>query len=85
MIVTLNIPNEQVPDLIDFLCEAYDYQAQIYDPLNPMESIENPETRTQFAKRVVLFPLKKGFDKWLVRKAVRESSVESSITLTSAE
>lgn len=83
MKVILNIADSDVNDLIDFLCEAYDYTATIYNPNNTMEQIVNPESREQFAKRVVIFPLKQGFDNWLTRRAVKLSNITSSIELES--
>lgn len=85
MKVTLNIPTEEISDMVDFLCVTYDYQAKIYDPLDPMTQINNPETRQEFAKRNLITPLKYGFEKWLVRKAVRVMEVTSNVSIESIE
>ena len=85
MIVTLNIPDSEVNDLIDFLCSIYDYQPNVYNPKNDLVQISNPESREQFAKRVIVLPLKMGFDDWLVRRFVKSSDITSNITLKSVE
>lgn len=85
MKVTLNIPAEEVQNLIQFLCEVYDYSATIYDPQDLVTVIPNPETKEEFAKRHILRPLKQGFDNWLVRKAVKEANVTSNLTLDKIE
>ena len=85
MIATLNIPDSEVNDLTEFLCQVYDYQVNIYNPKNNLEQIPNPESREQFANRVIIFPLKMGFDDWLTRRAVKNSDITSNITLKSIE
>jgi hypothetical protein len=83
MIVTLNIPAEEVSDLTDFLCDSYNYTATIYDPLDPDVLIDNPESRGQFSRRVVMNPLKEGFDQWLIRRAIKASDITSNIEIIS--
>ena len=85
MIATLNIPDSEVNDLTEFLCQAYDYQVNIYNPKNNLEQIPNTESREQFANRVIILPLKMGFDDWLTRRAVKNSDITSNITLKSIE
>lgn len=83
MKVTIDIPNTEVIDIIDFLCEVYDYPSEIYSPVDLTTIIANPETKKDFAERHLIRPLKQGFDKWLIRRAVKSSDVESKITIDS--
>lgn len=80
MRVVFNIPTEEKGNFVDFLCEVYDYSAQIYDPADLVTIIPNPETRIEFAKRNVTKPIKDGFDKWLIRKSVMASDITSKMT-----
>lgn len=51
MILSYDIPNDIAIELVDALCHRYGYSATLPDPVNPGETIPNPETRNQFAKR----------------------------------
>ena len=60
-IFSVEIPDEDIDRVVDALCSNYKYDAQIQNPdfdedleLGPdnLETIENPESRAQFANRI---------------------------------
>ena len=51
--IPVTIPEAHKAALVAALCKAYDYQAQVEDPETPGEMIDNPETKGQFALRMV--------------------------------
>lgn len=50
--ITINIPDNQITRVLDGIAEDNGYQATIIDEEG--NSIPNPETKAQFAKRIVI-------------------------------
>jgi hypothetical protein len=48
---TINYPDEKLQDILDAFATAYEYKENIDDPENPGQTIPNPETKAQHAKR----------------------------------
>lgn len=78
MNVTVTIPDEELADFVDFVCEVEGYQAIVFD-VDGFTEIPNPETREQFARRVFMNPLRKGFINWKTKKQLALLNIDSSI------
>lgn len=57
--IVLTIPDPVLPRMIQGLSEYYGYQPTLKDPSDITKTIPNPETRAQFAKRMLIFHIKK--------------------------
>jgi len=72
---TINIPDEHVNDLIDFLCEEYRRKDMIDGEPNPMSKVD-------FAKSKLMDNIKRGFKIWKDRQLI--DSVDNSIDITTS-
>lgn len=88
MVISITIPDAVGSRVVDGLAGQYNYQATIPapNPLNP--PVPNPETKAQFAKRMVAKFIKdsvKAFEATQAAGTARDTaaaSVETAITLT---
>lgn len=68
--VTLDLGTAaQTNRVIDAICGLYDYQPQVADPANPGQTIANPETKAQFAKRQIIEFVRNSVVAWETRQA----------------
>lgn len=54
MEVKFTIPTAHTTRIIDGVCYEHHYQAEVPDPDNPEKVIPNPETKAQFAKKMIV-------------------------------
>lgn len=55
--ITITIPDNQIARAINALCSRYNYQDMVTIDIN-IGPVPNPETRAQFARRMVATALK---------------------------
>ena len=68
---TINIPNAEVDDLVEYLCKEYRYN----------QNKQEDETEVQFAKRHVLEPLKRGFVHWKMIRAMKAEDQSTGLNI----
>lgn len=69
--ITLTIPDEKMSMVIESICANYNYQATIQQPDGSM--IPNPETKAQFAKKIVAFFIKENVKAYKANQAAQEA------------
>lgn len=62
-------------DYVDAICYLRGYQVIVPDPLNPGQSISNPETKNAFAKRMKLIDFKGEISEWKRLKAIADAAI----------
>lgn len=68
--ISITIPDAILNRAINGVASHHGYQNQIEDPADPGQMIPNPETKAQFAKRMIRFVVKS----WIVQaEAVGEA------------
>ena len=80
MAVTLSytLSDAQAAEVVDALCQRYGYQDTLPDPNNAGQTIPNPETRAQFAKRQVAEFIKHeglAYRRWLAENSASTADV----------
>jgi len=70
--ICIPVPDPIQARVIDAIAAHGNYKATIGDPANPSEVIPNPETKGQFARRIVIEMIKK--------IVVRQEAVDSART-----
>lgn len=71
--ITLTIPDSIITRVITGLCGYYRYPETVSDPANPDVTIPNPETRSAFAQRMVLWRVKRDVLRWEAEQAHKEA------------
>jgi hypothetical protein len=86
--ISITIPDAQLTRVIDGIAGQHNYQITVPAP-NPLDPpVPNPETKSQFAKRMMIKWAKENVKAWeatLAANAARDtavSSAESTITIT---
>ena len=55
ILLTINLPtNTDVVRLVDAYADQFSYQTEVADPGDPLALIPNPETKKNFARRIIL-------------------------------
>ena len=70
-IFSIEIADEDVARVIESLCVNYGWRTNISDPSDPMRTIDNPETKSAFANRMVRQFLAEHVKKYEIDKATQ--------------
>lgn len=62
--ITITIPDANLADTVDGICDVFNYQATIGNP-----PVANTETKNQFAKRMTAQWIKNHYRNWMVKQA----------------
>ena len=73
--ISITIPDGKLVEVRDAICETYHYSAVIVDDAGL--TIPNPETKTQFAKRMVARFVHEIYQAWKVKQAVAVAQAAS--------
>lgn len=57
--IILTIPDALTTRILAGICGLHGYQITVLDPENPEEMIPNPETKSEFVKKVLLKKIKR--------------------------
>ncbi len=79
--LTIDIPDELISEFADFMAETHNYQEQVQDPNSP-DKIPNPETKVQFAKRMLRNNLRQNFMRWRRDKFYKENIAQFDADIT---
>lgn len=88
MQITLDIPDDKVPFVVDAFCFFYRYKDKVpnpafddtqpIDPVTNPRDIDNPEGRNQFAIRMLKYNIKKIYYKYmrLIQRGAADAVVQ---------
>ena len=71
-IFSVEIADEDVGRVVDAICENYAWKAKVSDPHDPMNIVDNPETKFAFANRMVRNFLKEHVKKYEIDRITKE-------------
>ncbi len=77
--ISITIPNASVSRVVDGVCGFFNYQAILISPIG--EQTPNPETKNQFAQRMVVVAVKswvKSFESQQAAEAARAAANTSA-------
>lgn len=76
--ISRTLTNSQAARLVDAYCGKYEYQSTVPDPNNPDLTIPNPETRAQFAERMLIY---RAFKEFVIKyeRGVKQEAATSAI------
>lgn len=86
--LVLTIPDAQLTRVVDGIAGQHNYQAMVPAPIPSDPPVTNPETKNQFAKRMMIKWAKDSVKAWEASQAAntaRDTAItnaESTITLT---
>ena len=82
--LVINVPDEELQEFIEFICEDNNYPVSVPDPDNPAEFIPNTYPKPQFAREALTNNLKNGFDNYKRFKLAEAAAIPvADINVTS--
>ena len=78
--ITFTIPDNELPTIIGDLCEHFGYQEQIPN-VNGSGTVPNPESRAQFAKRMMAGKIRETINQIRTIRHQREAPSLSDATI----
>lgn len=86
--LVITVPDAQVQRVLDAFAATYSYSATIPDPANEGQTLPNPETKTQFCRRMLrryIVDVVKAYESTSAAEAARTTAaagVETQLNLS---
>ena len=73
--ISFTIPDELLPRIIAGMCGLHNYPTEIQNPDNPDEMIPNPESKSNFVKKIIKKRIKRDVLEWEGEEAQRTAYI----------